>query len=146
MLSLQSCPTLCGPVDCSPPGSSVHGILQTGRLEWGAMPPSRGSAQGRDRAPTSYISCIGRQLLYHQHHLGSPRSTHPKCQISALLFMASIHSHNLQPKAHYNCHFIEEEIEIHRRNVTSCSCTSKAAKLVFKLVQVEFRVLDIYLY
>lgn len=46
----------------------------------------------------------------------------------------------------YNCHFMEEEIEIHRRNMTSCSCTSKAAKLFFKLVQVEFRVLDIYLY
>ena len=38
MLSLQSCPTLCDPMDCSPPGSSVHGILQAGILEWIAMP------------------------------------------------------------------------------------------------------------
>ena len=36
--SLQSCPTLCDPIDCSPPGSSVHGILQTRILEWVAMP------------------------------------------------------------------------------------------------------------
>ena len=40
---LQSCPTLCNPVDCSPQGSSAHGILQAGILEWAAIPSSRGS-------------------------------------------------------------------------------------------------------
>ena len=35
--SLQSCPTLCDPIDGSPPGSSVHGILQARTLEWGAL-------------------------------------------------------------------------------------------------------------
>ena len=40
--SLQSCPTLCDPMDCSPPGSSAHGILQARILEWVAMPSSRG--------------------------------------------------------------------------------------------------------
>ena len=40
--SLQSCPTLCNPMDCSPPGSSVHGILQARILERVAMPSSRG--------------------------------------------------------------------------------------------------------
>ena len=40
----QSCPTLCDPMDCSPPGSSVRGILQAGILEWVAMPFSRGSS------------------------------------------------------------------------------------------------------
>ena len=34
---LQSCPTLCNPMDCSPPGSSVHGIFQARVLEWGAI-------------------------------------------------------------------------------------------------------------
>ena len=38
---LQSCPTLCEPMDCSPPGSSVHGILQARILEWVACPPPR---------------------------------------------------------------------------------------------------------
>ena len=37
----QSCPTLCDPMDCSPPGSSVHGILQARILEWVAIPFSR---------------------------------------------------------------------------------------------------------
>ena len=39
-----SCPTLCDPRDCSPPGSSVHGILQARKLEWVALPSSRGSS------------------------------------------------------------------------------------------------------
>ena len=42
------CPTLCKPMDCSPPGSSVHGILQARILEWVAIPFSRGSSQPRD--------------------------------------------------------------------------------------------------
>ena len=42
--SLQLCLTLCDPMDCSPPGSSVHGILQAGLLESAAMPSSRGSS------------------------------------------------------------------------------------------------------
>ena len=37
----QSCPTLCDPMDCSPPGSSVHGIFQATVLEWGAIAFSR---------------------------------------------------------------------------------------------------------
>ena len=41
--SLQLCPTLCNPIDCSLPGSSVHGILQARILESVAMPFSRGS-------------------------------------------------------------------------------------------------------
>ena len=54
-MSLQSCPTLCDPMDCSPPGSSVHGILQTWILEWVAMPFSRGSSQPRDWTHTSCL-------------------------------------------------------------------------------------------
>ena len=42
-----SCPTLCDPMDCSQPGSSVHGFLQARRLEWVAIPFSRGSSQLR---------------------------------------------------------------------------------------------------
>ena len=70
--SLQPCLSLCNPKDCSPPGSSVHGILQAKILEWVAIPSSRGSSWPRDRTHFSYISCTGRQILYHQHHLGSP--------------------------------------------------------------------------
>ena len=47
--SLQSCPTLCNPMDCSLLGSSVHRILQARILKWVAMPSSRGSCQPRDQ-------------------------------------------------------------------------------------------------
>ena len=46
--SLQSCLTLCNPMDSSLPDSSVHGILQARILEWVAMPSSRGSSKPRD--------------------------------------------------------------------------------------------------
>ena len=52
----QSCPTLCDPVDYSPPGSSVHGILQTRILEWVAISFSSGSSQLRDQAQVSRIA------------------------------------------------------------------------------------------
>ena len=61
----QSCLTLRDSVDCSPPGSSVHGILQARILEWVAMPFSRGSSQSRDWTCVSYVSCIGQWFLYH---------------------------------------------------------------------------------
>ena len=44
----QSCLTLCNPVDCSPPGFSVHGIFPARILEWVAVPFSRGSSRPRD--------------------------------------------------------------------------------------------------
>ena len=50
VLVAQLCPTLCYPVDCSPPGSSVHGILQARILEWVAIPFSRGYSQPRSPA------------------------------------------------------------------------------------------------
>ena len=47
--SLQSCPTPWDPMDCSPPGSSVHGILQARILEWVAMPSYSGPSRPRDQ-------------------------------------------------------------------------------------------------
>ena len=51
----QSCQTVWDPLDCSLPGSSVHGILQARILEWVAIPFSRGSSRPRDR---TQVSCI----------------------------------------------------------------------------------------
>ena len=50
----QSCPTLCNPMDCSPPGSSFYGILQARILEWVATPFSRRSSQPRDGTQVSH--------------------------------------------------------------------------------------------
>ena len=54
----------CNPMDCNPPGSSVHGILQARVLEWVAIPSFRGSSQPRDRTPV--LRC--RQILYPLSH------------------------------------------------------------------------------
>ena len=56
VLVAQSCLTLCDPVDCSPPGSSVHGILQARMLEWVAIPFSRASYRPRDQILVSHIT------------------------------------------------------------------------------------------
>ena len=61
----QSCPTLHDPMDSSPPGSSVHGILQERILEWIAISFSRGSSWTRDRSRVSFVFCFGRWILYH---------------------------------------------------------------------------------
>ena len=67
----KSCPTLCSPVDCSPPGSSVHGILQARILEWVAISCSRGSSRPRDGTRVSYVPCSGRWVLYHYRQRGA---------------------------------------------------------------------------
>ena len=56
----QSCLTLCDPKDCSPLGSSVHGILQTRILEWFAIPFSRGSSCPRDQ---TWVFCTADRFL-----------------------------------------------------------------------------------
>ena len=63
--SLQSQPTLCDPMNGSLPGSSVHGVFQERILEWVSMPSSRGVSQPRGRTHVSYVSCIGKRVLYH---------------------------------------------------------------------------------
>ena len=76
---------LCDPMDCSPPGSSVHGILQARILEWVAMPSSRGSSRPRDWTWVSSVSSTGRRILYHSHHLGASVIPEWSTEWSALL-------------------------------------------------------------
>ena len=55
----------CIPMDCSPPGSSVHGISQARILEWVVISFSRVSSLPRDQTCVSWVSCIDRRILYH---------------------------------------------------------------------------------
>ena len=66
----QSCLTLCNAVDCSPPGSSVHGILQARILEWLAIPCYRGIVPNQGSNPGL---AHREKILYHLSHKGSPR-------------------------------------------------------------------------
>ena len=58
----QSCPTLCDPMDCSVPSSSVHWTFQARILKWFAISFSRGSSPCRDWNRISQVSC--RQIVY----------------------------------------------------------------------------------
>ena len=74
VLSHFSCVQLFDSTNCSPPGSPVHGILQTRILEWVVMPSSsqRGSLRRRDQTCVFYVSCIVRQVLYTTEPPGKP--------------------------------------------------------------------------
>ena len=63
--SLQSCPTLVTPSTVARQAPLSMGILQARILGWVAMASSRGSSQPRDQTCDSYVSCIGRRVLYH---------------------------------------------------------------------------------
>ena len=55
----RSCWIICDPMGCSPPGSSVHGILQARTLEWAAIVYSRASSRLRDPMSISCLCCVG---------------------------------------------------------------------------------------
>ena len=63
VLVAQSCPTLCDPMDCSPPGSFVHEISKVRILEWVAISSSKGSSPPRDRTSVCFLHC--RWVLCH---------------------------------------------------------------------------------
>ena len=78
MVSRFSLIWLCNPVDCSPPGSSAHGILQARKLQWVAMPSSRGSFQRRDRICVSWI-CTSAGGFLIAEALGKPEKWSSFC-------------------------------------------------------------------
>ena len=70
LMCTQSYLTLCHPMDCSLPGSSVHGIFQARLMEWVAF-PSPGDLPDPGMKPTSVTSALAGGFFYHKHHLGS---------------------------------------------------------------------------
>ena len=71
VLVTQSCPTLCEPLDCGPPGSSVHGILQARVIEWVAISSSMGSSWLRAQ---TQVSCIAGRFFTIWAALETPTS------------------------------------------------------------------------
>ena len=99
VLSIQSRLTLCDPRDCSPPGSSVHGIIQARILEWVAIFFSRGSSWRREQ---TCVSCIGRWILYQwatwEVSLSLSLSLYIyMCVCVSIQFNYSVMSYSLQP-------------------------------------------------
>ena len=80
----QSCPTLCDPMDCSPSGPSVHGILQERILQWVAIPFSRGSSWPRD---WTWVSSIAGRFLTSLSHQEAQHRGRVKTQVHLQAFL-----------------------------------------------------------
>ena len=89
--SLQSCLTLCDPMDCNPPDSSVHGILQARILEWVAISSSRGSSQCREQTCVSWHWQVGSLPLVPP---GKPFTIyHLPFAVKSLSLLSAVHSY-----------------------------------------------------
>ena len=122
---LFSCPTLWDPVGYSPPGSSVHGILQAGRLQLVAMTTFRRSSWPRDR---TQVSCIRRQILYHLNLRGSPKSESVSCSVMSnslwSMLCIFIHIHILYIFV-WILKWIQAYTQYSRKNAFSMHCNSQ---------------------
>ena len=99
--SLQWRLTLCDPMDCSPPGSCVHGILQARILEWVAMPFSRGASPPRDRTHVSCVSCTA-DRFFTAESPGKPQMANTHMQICLKLLVIR----KIQTKTTMRYHFM----------------------------------------
>ena len=101
-LVTQLCLTLCDPMDCRLPGSSVHGILQTRKLEWVAIPFTRGYSQLRNWTQVSCIAgrsftiCVTGKPTSYSWHLN-------KVYLNKILSLFSIHSVSEQTPEKFVC-------------------------------------------
>ena len=82
-------------MDCSPPGSSVHGIFQARILEWVAIFSSRGSSWARDQTRVFYVSCIGRRVLYPLCHPWIIHWMYMPNLLIIVIFCILIHKENI---------------------------------------------------
>ena len=97
--SLQSRLTLCDPMDHSLPGSSDHRILQARILKWVAS--FRGSTRPKDQTYVSYVSCIGRWLLYHLAPSGKPATRTSFLQRDLLIYNSYTRTCDFKTKVWY---------------------------------------------
>ena len=108
----QWCPTLCDPMDCSPPGSSVHGIFQARILEWVGISSSRVSFWPRDQTHVSCFSCTAGGL-FTTEPLGKPYKRHEENRSSEKLTTKSWHrSHHICLHLHPFMHLGSWRVEI----------------------------------
>ena len=92
--SFQPCPTLLDHMDCGPPGSSVHGVLQARTLEWVAMPSSRGSSQPWE---STAINSAARRL-WNKITLGSHLASAPSRGTEKAFAKTSVPSYHQPPQ------------------------------------------------
>ena len=115
--SLQLCPTLCDPMDCSPPGSSAHGILQGRILERVAMLSSRRSSQPRERTLSSALTG---GFFYKIKSLKKKKTSTQQCSHDCMLYIHT-HYHNHIPSGFSKCsyrHYSRYSIHVSYSSIT----------------------------
>ena len=128
----QSCPTLCDPVDCSIPGSSVHGILQARILEWVTISFSRGTSRPRDQTWASRIegrrfnlwatreALISREILNPFRVTSDPQDSQ-KSLVKWVIHGIELPSPKLYILSFPDCHFEAVYESYLRRCLLGCS-------------------------
>ena len=116
-LVTQLCQTLCEPMNCNPPGSSVHGISQARILKWVAISFSKGSFWPRNR---TLISCIGRWI-----HIMSNQAVHMQTAFNARMVSPHVSAYTHFPWTMHFCRSVlrkstEEGITIGGSFCTEC--------------------------
>ena len=128
---------LCDPMDCSLPGSSVHGILQARILEWFAISSSRESSW--PRGPT-HVFCIGRQILYHWATCGvhEPQLEHSKSPEVHVIIKTDRVIQNKIATQKNDCEWLQN----HLQNIVSlCIFLSTRSIYLIRLSRIIFKKL-----
>ena len=123
--SLQSCPTLCDPIDGSPPGSPIPGILQARTLEWVAISFSRGSFQPRNR---TQVSCIAGRHFY--------RLSHQEAQGCVLQFSSILE--NFMSFSLFYCSPFFSSLGTSTTHILHCLKLSHSSLMLFSLLKKLF--------
>ena len=129
---LQSCLTLCNPMDCIPRSSSVHGILQARIPEWVAMPSSRGSSWPGDWTYVSSVSALAGWFFTTSAiweapsiaisiHNGLPQGTLPLCLNVKLKCLCSAHRETF-----WSCEWLQK-----RKKIKACPPQSWPSQELF---------------
>ena len=139
--SLQSCPTLCNPMDCCPLGSSVHVILKARVLEWVVMPSSKGSSQPRNQTDVSYVSCTGSRIFTTSTTWETPGLLIPPqpCQACAHVHGFAFPSWNCSP---WNSLYLGQSVYC-ASSASHCSNTSFSRRTSFTAMSISLHSREI---
>ena len=161
-VSTRSCLILSNPMDCSPPGPSVHGLFQARILECIVISYSRKSSRLRDWTCVANVSCIGKQILYHWVTWEAPFILLPsfickylgkvwawsmvsglsKCPMEAERQWLMDGRWVCLPRLQTKCHRLDSLTNMNLRHSLEAGCPRSRGWLILFLVKILFLLVD----